>query len=168
MNVVPNFKKLNFMKILSIAVLLFINVCLIFAQEELPTAPKYKEPVSFLEVPNHLKSRIEKFFSSLIKNEIKTAYDNILTSSPISRQKSDLDNLLNQTKRALDLYGKIEGFEPVNAEIATDSYIRLRYLGLHSNYPVRWIFTFYNSPEKDWIITNIKFDDLSEYFFKGD
>jgi len=138
------------------------------SQEGLPSSRKSKEPTSFLEVPPHLKTKVESFFSSLSKNDIKNAYDNILTSSPINRQREDIENLLSQTKRAIDIYGKLDGFEAVNAEIATDSYIRLRYLGLHGNFPVRWIFTFYRSPEKDWIVTNIKFDDLSEYFFKGD
>lgn len=148
--------------------ILFISCGTIFPQDGLPSSNRTKEPTSFLEVPGHLKSRVEKFFSSLIKNDIKNAYVNILTNSPISKQKSDIDNLLAQTKRALEIYGSLDGYEPVNAEIATESYIRLRYLGLHGNFPVRWIFTFYRSPEKDWIVTNIKFDDLSEYFFKGD
>jgi hypothetical protein len=146
----------------------FLCVNLLISQEGLPSSRKSKEPTSFLEVPPHLKTRVESFFSALSKNDIKNAYDNILTNSPINRQREDIENLLSQTKRAIDIYGKLDGFEAVNAEIATDSYIRLRYLGLHGNFPVRWIFTFYRSPEKDWIVTNIKFDDLSEYFFKGD
>lgn len=141
----------------------------IFAQDGLPSSSKKaKEPTSFLEIPQNLKSKVDSFFGLLIKSEVKTAYENILINSPISRQRADIDNLLSQTSRSFEIYGKLNGYEAVNAEVATDSYIRLRYLGLHGNFPVRWIFTFYRSPEKDWIITNIKFDDLSEYFFKGD
>ncbi len=156
------------MKIFKILIILLFSVNTIFAQDGLPTSKKSKEPTSFIEVPSLLKSKVESFFNLVMKNDVKKAYENILMNSPINRQKEDIDNLLSQTKRAIEIYGKLNGYEPVNAEIATDSYIRLRYLGLHGNFPVRWIFTFYRSPEKDWIITNIKFDDLSEYFFKGD
>ena len=156
------------MKILYAILILFLFYGTILSQDGLPSSNRAKEPTSFLEVPGHLKTRVEKFFGSLINNDVKNAYINILTNSPISKQKSDIDNLLAQTKRAFEIYGMLTGFEPVNAEIATESYIRLRYLCLHGNFPVRWIFTFYRSPEKDWIVTNIKFDDLSEYFFKSD
>jgi hypothetical protein len=156
------------MRKILIALLMIFCFSNLSAQDGLPSAKRIKEPSSFMEVPSHLKTRVDIFFNQLIKEKVKEAYDVMLTNSPISRQKSDIDNLLSQTQRAFDIYGKLSGFEPVSAEIATDSYIRLRYLGLHGNFPVRWIFTFYRSPEKDWIVTNIKFDDLSEYLFKGD
>ncbi|MBX3044719.1 MAG: hypothetical protein KIT33_06105 [Candidatus Kapabacteria bacterium] len=156
------------MKFLYIFLLCLLSFTLVNAQDGLPSAQRAKEPTSFLEVPQILKTRVEVFFGQLMKDDVKKAYDNILSSSPISRQKADLDNLHSQTNRAFNIYGKLSGYEAVSAEIATSSYIRLRYLGLHGNFPVRWIFTFYKSPEKDWIVTNIKFDDLSEYFFKGD
>jgi len=73
--------------------------------------------------------------------------------------------LKKQTERSIDIYGDILSFEFVSAEQVTESYIRLRYLALHSSYPMRWIFTYYRSPDKNWIVTNVKFDDLSEYFF---
>ncbi|MDX9790067.1 MAG: hypothetical protein WCZ17_02235 [Candidatus Kapaibacterium sp.] len=156
------------MKKVLLPIILIISFVSLKSQDGLPGSNQTKEPVSFLQVPVTLKNRVEAFFGLLMKDEVKIAYDNILTNSPISSQKSDIDNLLSQTHRAFEVYGKLSGYEPVNAEIATESYIRLRYLGLHGKFPVRWIFTFYRSPEKDWIVTNIKFDDLSEYFFKGD
>lgn len=78
-----------------------------FAQDGLPTSRKSKEPTSFLEVPNILKTRIDNFFTSLINDDVNGAYDKMLTNSPISRQKNDVDNLLKQTKRAFEIYGNI-------------------------------------------------------------
>ncbi len=156
------------MKNILLILLLCLSTSSIFAQDDLQSSNKSKEPSSFLEVPIGIKTRIDNFFNQIINGNVKSAYSNLLVNSPISKQKIDLDNLLSQTSRAFEIYGKLSGYEAVNAEIATNSYLRLRYLGLHGNFPVRWIFTFYRSPEKDWIVTNIKFDDLSEYFFKGD
>jgi hypothetical protein len=114
-----------------------------------------------------LKNRVENFFETLKSEDINKAYEVLLQNSPIMNQKEDLNNLVVQTRRAIGLYGKIYSNEPVYADIVSNSYIRLNYLGIHSNYPVRWIFTFYRSPKHDWIITNIKFDDLSEYYFRN-
>ncbi|MFA6570085.1 MAG: hypothetical protein WCT77_02500, partial [Bacteroidota bacterium] len=70
-----------------------------------------------------------------------------------------------QTKKSIQLYGPIKGYEPVSSEIVTESLVRLRYFSLHTDFPMRWIFTFYKSPSRGWIVINIKFDDLSETFF---
>jgi hypothetical protein len=121
----------------------------------------------FDEVPTILKNRVGNFFETLKSENINKAYEELLQNSPIMNQKEDLNNLVVQTRRAIGLYGKIYNNEPVYADLVSNSYIRLNYLGIHSNYPVRWIFTFYRSPKHDWIITNIKFDDLSEYYFRG-
>lgn len=120
----------------------------------------------FDDVPTILKNKVDVFFNALQNEQIEKAYEELLTNSPIKKNKEDLNNLIIQTKRAIGVYGKIHGYEPVSGELVSNSYIRLNYLGIHSNYPVRWIFTYYRSPKHDWIITSIKFDDLSEFYFK--
>jgi hypothetical protein len=120
---------------------------------------------SFTAVPAELKTRQQSFFNDLLDNKITEGYDNLLNKSPIKKKQDELKSLINQTKRAFELYGNLQGYEPVSAEFVTSSYLRLRYLGLHSRYPMRWIFTYYKSPDQGWIITNVKFDDLSDYFF---
>ncbi len=120
----------------------------------------------FDDVPTVLKNKVHVFYNTLQNEQIEKAYEELLTNSPIKKNTEDLNNLIIQTKRAIGVYGKIHGYEPVSAELVSNSYIRLNYLGIHSNYPVRWIFTYYRSPKHDWIITSIKFDDLSEFYFK--
>lgn len=119
----------------------------------------------FTAVPPDLIKRSDNFFEHLIKKQISTGYKELLQKSPIARKENEIENLIKQTMNAFELYGELKNYEPVNAEFVSPSYLRLRYLGLHSRYPMRWVFTFYNSPDLGWIITNIKFDDLSEYYF---
>ena len=73
--------------------------------------------------------------------------------------------IADQAKRADEIYGIIKGYERVGMEIVAESYIRLRYISLHDKYPMRWVFTYYRSPTRGWIVSNVKFDDDSEYFF---
>lgn len=148
--------------------LLFLMTFTMFAQDGgLQHSASNTQGRGFDEVPTNLKKRVENFFETLKSEDVNKAYEELLQNSPIMNQKEDLSNLVIQTRRAIGLYGKIYSYEPVYADIVSNSYIRLNYLGIHSNYPVRWIFTFYRSPKHDWIITNIKFDDLSEYFFRN-
>lgn len=125
-----------------------------------PTAEQITETM----IPLEVKSRINNFFDAIKRKEFKKAYEELLKNSPIVDKKEDLDNLLNQTERTVRIYGEFSGATYVNGHNASDNFIRLRYLGLYEKYPMRWIFTFYRSPKLGWIVTNIKLDDLSEFY----
>ena len=155
------------MKIFLLFAIFFIGAN-VWAQEE--SLPKSSTTVTYydVDVPQELHNRITDFFKIIIRGEAERAYNNLLKGSPLARKDSELNNLIRQTERAESIYGRLIGFEAVDAEIASNSLIKCRYLGLYSKYPLRWIFTFYKSPEDGWIITNIKFDDQSEYYFRRD
>lgn len=84
------------------------------------------------------------------------------------RKEKEINRLIEQTEKATQIYGAMRGFEAVDSEVASNSMIKCRYLGLHTLYPMRWIFTYYNSPENGWVIINIKFDDQSDFYFRKD
>lgn len=149
--------------------LLFANVS--FAQEE--GVQKYRPgnsaklfPIN--SAPSELQSKVSLFFKDLIRSEVSKAYERLLENSPLLKKEQDLQNLVKQTTRSMEIYGAVKGFEGVDSEIVTESMVKMRYLGLHGKYPMRWIFTFYKSPELGWLLINIKFDDMSEYFFQQD
>ncbi len=119
----------------------------------------------FIGVPNVLLDKTTAFFENIKELKVVKAFDGILENSPLSEKKEARKQLISQTKKAMEIYGNLTSYEAVSSETITGSYIRLRFLGLHENYPMRWIFTFYKSPKMGWIITNIKFDDLSEFYF---
>lgn len=122
----------------------------------------------FINVPIELQTRAKNFFELIEKNEIKKAFDVLLENSPLKNKEEQVKNLMDQTKQAIVLYGKVVSNEPVSSESASTSLIRLRYLGIHSNFPMRWIFTYFNSPKHGWIVINVKLDDMSEYFFSDE
>ncbi len=110
--------------------------------------------------------KVLKFFKGIMENKIEDSYKLLLEDSPILKKKEDMEKLLKETNLAKKYYGKLAGFEFVSAEKVTESYIRLRYLGVCENYPMRWVFTMYRSPTKGWIVTKVLFDDMSEYYFQ--
>lgn len=123
---------------------------------------------SYKKVPQELKVKTSKFFNYLLDSNVTAAYDELMKGSFLIAQNEKLNTLINQTHRAFEIYGLLKGFEPVNAEEITKSFIRIRYIGLHTKFPMRWIFTFYKSPSAGWIVTNVKFDDLTEYYFSDE
>lgn len=150
------------MKIFVLSLLLFLSINLLAQDAKLssPTA----EPITEMMIPAEAKSKLNNFFDAIKRKEFKKAYDELLKNSPINDKREDIDNLLNQTERAVRIYGEFSGASYVNGHSASDNYIRVRFLGLYDKYPMRWIFTFYKSPKLGWIVTNIKLDDLSEFY----
>jgi len=117
------------------------------------------------DAPEQITKLCSAFFTDLIKGNVEGAFDKFLEGSPLKDKSEEINTLKNQAKRSFKLYGKLQGYELASIENATNSYTRVRFLGLNEEYPMRWIFTFYKSPKKGWIVTNIKLDDLSEYYF---
>ncbi|MFN3306189.1 MAG: hypothetical protein ACK42Z_03260 [Candidatus Kapaibacteriota bacterium] len=155
-----------------ILILLFISTyCLSFSQEgklsPAETESKSKK-LSILGVPQEVLDISENFFNKIIDNKIEKAFDELIGNSPLKKKTDEIQRLISELKRAISLYGQIRSFEPINTEIVTESFIRVRYLTYHTDFPMRWVLTFYKSPKLGWIVVNIRFDDLSEFFFKED
>jgi hypothetical protein len=138
----------------------------IFAQDNPPKANAPSENLpSTSALPKEIVGLSTEFFKLMIVGNTSEAFQRLLKNSPIGEKAEQTKRLIDQAKRAEEIYGLMKGFERVGSESVAESYIRLRYLALHDKYPMRWIFTFYKSPTKGWITVNVKFDDDSEYFF---
>lgn len=134
-------------------------------------SPQKDDPVSLPSasaVPKELYSQSATFFKTLMLNNVDEAYTNFLKHSPLLTKKEQFQRLVDQTKRAFQLYGNAQGYERVDDEYITESLVRLRYITIHDDLPIRWIFTFYKSPKRGWIIINMRFDDEAEFFFKDE
>jgi hypothetical protein len=154
---------------LTLLILLF-SFSLSWAQEgKLPPAESDKsKKIGILGVPQEVLDKCKAFFDGIIDNKIEKAFEDFIGNSPLKKKTDEIQKLINETKRANNLYGQIRSYEPINSEIVTESFIRVRYLAYHNDFPMRWVFTFYKSPKLGWVVVNIRFDDLSEFFFKED
>jgi len=148
---------------------IFLFVILSLAANAQDNPPKANAPSENLPstsaLPKEIVSMSTEFFKLMMVGNTGEAFKRLLQNSPIGEKAEQTKRLIDQAKRAEDIYGLMKGFERVGSESVAESYIRLRYLALHDKYPMRWIFTFYKSPSKGWIAVNVKFDDDSEYFF---
>lgn len=118
-----------------------------------------------IQLPAELEKRLGDFFEALKGGKINSAFSDLLKDSPIAKKTKELSDIKEQTSKSFEHYGKLDGAELVSFDPVTESYCRIKYLGLNSNFPTRWTFTFYKSPTLGWIVTNLKFDDLAEFLF---
>ncbi len=158
------------MKKILVLLLFWLPFAALPAQDEnsTPGSGSSRNKPSFEGIPMELIEKCSTFFEIAIKEDFEKAIKILMKNSPINKKAADMENLVAETKRAVILYGKITGFEPVSSEIATPSYIRLRYISIHPDNPMRWVFTFYKSPTRGWIINNVRFDDLTEFLFSDE
>lgn len=121
---------------------------------------------SYSQVPKEIKDKCEDFFNKNIKNDTESAYRNLLKDSPVNTNKENVNKLTEETARAIKIYGEMKSFEHISNESVGNSTFKLKYLSLHRDIPLRWLFTFYKSPVLGWIVMNVKFDDQIEYLFR--
>lgn len=110
-------------------------------------------------IPQDVDEKCTKFFKSIMADSTGIAYDELLKGSPLIRNEEKVRNQVVKTLQAVELYGKINGFEQAGAEYTSQSYLKVSYLSLHPFNPILWTFTFYNSPLAGWIVLNFKYTD---------
>lgn len=155
-------KYLSVIRAAVVTVLLAGAVPVVYAQN----IPSSVQAVNAQElVPADLKSITAGFFSLIVAGDVQGAFAELLKNSAITSNTDQVQNLVEQTKRTVSLYGEVKGYELVSVDKLGTSVVRLRYLALHREFPVRWILTYYKSPVKGWLLTNIKFDDRVEELF---
>lgn len=113
-----------------------------------------------------LEKLTSRFFALLITGDSRSALSELLKNSPIADNNDQLQQLVVQTEKTVTLYGTVQGYELVSTDVLAQSFVRLRYIALHDDYPVRWILTYYKSPSKGWLVTNVRFDDRAEELFQ--
>lgn len=116
-------------------------------------------------VPDPVAKEVSSFFETLQKNEVEKAYQLIMEGSPIGTTSQQVQNLMNQTKNAISLYGSFGSYEFLSTESIGTSVIRITYITKNQGYPLRWAFTYYK-PGQSWILIHVVFDDKIEPLFK--
>ncbi|GAB1430194.1 hypothetical protein MASR2M18_10270 [Ignavibacteria bacterium] len=122
-------------------------------------------PPDYAGTPHDVSGMCHNFFRRIIAGEPDIAFEKILTASPLGNKKAQSEKRLITFNKAIEVYGAVRGFEFTGSESASESLVKVRFITLHEQYPLRWFFTFYKSPSNGWIVINMAFDDDVEYLF---
>jgi len=107
---------------------------------------------------------IGAFFLALKAGQVDAAYEGLVKDTIIAERKENVSELKESTKKALDHYGPVSGFEIVDTLPVGTSLLRHTCISLNQDLPLRWRFYFYRS-EAGWKIVDMRVDDgLVELF----
>ena len=104
------------------------------------------------------------FFLALKAGQVDAAYEGLVKNTIIAERKENVNDLKASTKKALDHYGPVFGYEVVDTLQVGASLMRQTCISLNQDLPLRWRFYFYRT-EGVWKIVDMRVDDgLVELF----
>lgn len=117
-----------------------------------------------MEVDVSVSKLLDTFFTLLSKGNIDPAYEALVQGTVIAGKKTDVDTLKQKTAQAIDLFGTIQGYEPVQVQRVGTRLLLFTCLSLGERFPLRWRFYFYQSGDQ-WRLIDIRVDDrLTDLF----
>ena len=151
---------------MNIAVVLLFATMTAFAQDGGALQTRTNENNMRFALPNDIKIKLDNFFDKLIKKDYKKGLEELLINSPISTKDNDFASIMKELGKSVSYYGEIKGYEIVDVNVAGTSYYKVKMLGLHQKFPTRWEINFYRSPDLGLIVSNIKYDDISNIYIE--
>jgi hypothetical protein len=113
---------------------------------------------------NSPSETIDMFFLGLKAGQVDAAYDGLVKGSVIADRREDVANLKDRTRRALDDFGPISGYEVLEEKTVGSTLFRRTCLSFNSDLPLRWRFYFYKA-QGTWKLVDLRIDDgLVELF----
>lgn len=107
---------------------------------------------------------IGTFFLALKAGQVDAAYEGLVKGTIIAERKENVNDLKESTKKALDHYGPVSGYEVVDTLQVGSSLLRQTCISLNQDLPLRWRFYFYHA-DGAWKIVDMRVDDgLVELF----
>jgi hypothetical protein len=161
-----------------IPILLVVSCSLCIAQEESDNEraarmffpPETKESTESLRQAsgprreNSPSETIEMFFLGLKAGQVDAAYDGLVKGSIIADRREDVTALKDRTRRALDNFGPISGYEVLEEKTVGSALLRRTCISFNSDLPLRWRFYFYKA-QGMWKLVDLRVDDgLVELF----
>jgi hypothetical protein len=113
---------------------------------------------------NSPSETIDMFFLGLKAGQVDAAYDGLVKGSIIADRREDVTALKDRTRRALDNFGPISGYEVLEEKTVGSALLRRTCISFNSDLPLRWRFYFYKA-QGMWKLVDLRVDDgLVELF----
>jgi hypothetical protein len=141
------------------------------AQQDDPNDPQIRipkdvpAPQSNDGLPREISKSCNDFFRALVGGNPDAAFQKMLGTSPLGNKKDQAAKRVETFNKAVEVYGAVKGHEFAGSDAVSESLVKVKYITLHEQFPLRWFFTFYKSPVRGWTIINMTFDDDVEYLF---
>lgn len=126
--------------------------------------PKVTESVEATAVAPDAKKQVDEFFRLLTEGRVDTAYEQLVKGTKLAELPKDLAGMKDQTRKAIQAYGDINGYDLTDQKTVGTRLVRLTCLSLNKRFPIRWRFYFYKQSDT-WKLIDIRVNDrLGEMF----
>ena len=120
---------------------------------------KLPEPPPKPQADPQTRAIADGFFRSLQAGQADKAYRDIWRGTPMMERKPvEVQAVIDQTAAALQLYGRIDRWEPMTDDLTSPSFITLTYLVAADVGPLFFRLQFYKKPA-GWTVYRIDFAD---------
>ncbi len=111
-----------------------------------------------------VRKQIDDFFAAIENHQIDAAYDQLTKDTKIGERSDDITTLKSKTQQAIQLFGDLQGHEIVDVKNVGAHLLRVTFLSLGKDFPLRWRFYYYRSGDA-WKLIDIRVDDrLADLF----
>ena len=115
-----------------------------------------------------IKANCETFLQMVQAGDYSGAFS-YLQSKPTAIPREEFSQIENsavqQSETIRRLYGEAERAILIREQLVSGVALRLVYLVVRENLPIRWKFIYYK-PDREWTLVSIEFDDKLEEVFQ--
>jgi len=119
------------------------------------------------EVVALLDGESTQFLEGISRNEMDSAYADLLEGSELTRRTEEIQKLIARTREIETKYGKYRSFERIDAKRIGNDLVLLKYLYKCNSFPVIWYFTYYrdfkrgdaSTSNNNWVVIAVRFDN---------
>ena len=115
-------------------------------------------------LPAKIQDRLNLFFTTLIAQTPDQAFFKLFDGTKFADEKKVIDSFGNATRGSIEAYGKVKYYDLFEVRKVGDRLMLVSYVVEHEKKPVRWRFLFYSPIGNEWTLSNLKADDLRNFF----
>jgi len=115
------------------------------------------------ELPAEITTRLESFFSQLLKATPETAFFTLFQNTPFNDKNEVIEQITATSRKSVEELGIYTNYEFISAESFGEKAMTISYITEMPRKLLRWRFFFYSPGGTKWTLANLKVDDFRNY-----
>lgn len=115
------------------------------------------------DLPPKITGRLENFFQKLLRDPPETAFFELFSGTPFTDKSEIIANIVATSRKSVAEFGEFTGYEFSGTESFGERSLTVAYITTMPRKLLRWRFYFYSPGGTDWILANLKVDDMRNY-----
>ncbi len=115
------------------------------------------------DLPAAITTRLESFFSQLLKETPETAFFTLFQNTPFNDKNEVIEQITATSRKSVEELGTYTSYEYLDAQTYGEKAMTISYITEMPKKLLRWRFFFYSPGGTEWTLANLKVDDLRNY-----